>query len=58
MQADFIMQLIAMGGMVAGVYAAIRADLVRAMVKAEQAGQTADEAHKRIDKYMGGCKHA
>ena len=33
----------------AAVYAAIKADLARAIVLAEQAGEAAKEAHQRID---------
>lgn len=58
MTGEMVVQLIGMFGALAVSYAAIRADLVRATVKAEQASSSAAEAHKRIDKFMGGCKHA
>lgn len=36
----------------AAVYAAIKADLARAIVLAEQAGEAAREAHQRIDSLL------
>ncbi len=49
MSADLIMQLAGyfVGG--AGVYAAIRGDLARAVTKAEQALLDSSKAHDRLD---------
>ena len=46
---EVIMQVLGyiVGG--AAVYAAIKSDLARAIVLAEQAGEAASDAHKRID---------
>lgn len=44
--------LLQIGGYLVGgvaAYAAMRSDLTRAIVLAEQAGKSADEAHSRID---------
>lgn len=49
MSQDVLIQIAGLLGAGVGVYAAIRADLVRAMVTAEQAVKDASEAHKRID---------
>jgi outer membrane murein-binding lipoprotein Lpp len=43
----------------AGVYAAIRADLARALERAHSAKESADKAHTRIDNLMNkGSNHA
>lgn len=57
MTADLIIQLIGFGGVAAGLYAAIRSDLVRALITAEQAAKSADEAHGRIDLMLGERRH-
>ena len=44
--------LLAGVGACVGAYAALRAELVRATVKAEQAAQDAVEAHRRIDLHI------
>lgn len=41
----------------AAVYAAIKSDLTRAIVLAEQAAEAAKGAHQRIDNYIGGNHH-
>ena len=46
---DWVVFLIGQAGMVAGVYAAIRADLREAMTRASMAEHSANEAHKRLD---------
>lgn len=46
---DFLLQLIVAGGSAFGVYAAIRADLARAIAMAENAQDAASKAHSRID---------
>lgn len=50
MSADWWLQLLTAGAMAGGVYAAIRADLREAIVKATMAHDAANEAHKRIDR--------
>lgn len=52
MSQEMLIQLIGFAGVGAGLYAAIRADLVRALVTAEHAALEASEAHKRIDKFI------
>jgi hypothetical protein len=49
---EFLLQLVIAVAAGAGVYAAIRADLTRAIVLAEKAGEEAGEAHKRLDRHM------
>ena len=49
---EMFMQLLGYVGAGAVVYAAIKADLARAIVLAEQAGKAASEAHGRIDKIL------
>lgn len=44
-----IIEIIAMLGTCATVYAAIRADLAKAIAKAEEAAAAANKAHDRID---------
>lgn len=46
---DWMFQLLTAGAGAASVYAAIRADLAALHVKADQAAQSADKAHTRID---------
>lgn len=46
---DWVFQLLTAGAAAASVYAAIRADLAALHVKADQAAQSADKAHTRID---------
>jgi hypothetical protein len=52
MTPELLLQLVAVAGAGVGVYAAIRSDLVRALVVAEQAAKSADEAHGRIDRIL------
>ncbi len=53
MPAEFVLQvLIAVAtaaATAAGVYVGIKSDLTRAIVLAEKAGTSADDAHRRID---------
>lgn len=46
---EFLLQLVVAVGSGAAVYAAIRADLARAIAKAEEAAAAASKAHDRID---------
>lgn len=48
----WMIQVLGMIATGAGVYAAIRADLARAIVTAENAHSSAGEAHKRIDSLL------
>jgi hypothetical protein len=50
--AEFILQLLTMGGACVAVYAAIRADLARLNERTNRAIETADQAHARIDSMM------
>jgi hypothetical protein len=58
MTPELLIQLLGFGGVAAGLYAAIRVDLVRAMVKAEHAMDMASRAHRRIDSLAGDRRHA
>lgn len=52
MSVDFLLQLamVFVGG--AGVYAAIKADLTRAIITAERAEKDAGEAHNRLNLHI------
>lgn len=52
MSPEFLLQLAMVIAAGAGVYAAIRADLTRAIVLAERAGEEAGQAHKRLDRHI------
>lgn len=52
MTPEIILQIAAVLGSGVGVYVAIKADLVRAMMTAEQARKDSEEAHKRIDTHI------
>lgn len=52
MTPEFLLQLVTIVAAAAGVYAAIRSDLTRAIVLAEQASDEAGEAHKRLDRHI------
>lgn len=52
MSYEFILQLVSMAVAAAVGYAAIRADLVKAMHKAESAGDSAAECHARLDRHI------
>lgn len=52
MTPDYWMQLILAVCAGAGVYAAIRADLVAARLRAEQAVEDAGKAHERLDTHI------
>jgi hypothetical protein len=52
MSADFLLNLVAIAAGAAGVYAAIRADLTRAIITAEHAHKAAGEAHGRLDLHI------
>lgn len=52
MNPDFVLNLIAIAAAAAGVYAAIRADLTRAIITAELAHKAAGEAHGRLDTHI------
>lgn len=54
MTPDFLLQLALGIASAAGVYAAIRADLARAVALAEQAVAAATRAHDRIDNLQKG----
>jgi outer membrane murein-binding lipoprotein Lpp len=57
--ADLLLALVAQVLTGAGVYAAIRADLARALERAHAAKESADKAHNRIDNLMNkGSNHA
>lgn len=46
---DWIMQLVGPAAAAVAVYAGIRADLAELRVMSKHAGESADEAHRRID---------
>lgn len=50
MSTDFLLQLVTAIGSAVMVYGAIRADLARAIAKAEAAQEAASKAHDRIDR--------
>ncbi len=52
MSPDFILQVIIGVGAGAGVYAAIKADLTRAILTAERAQLDATDAHKRLNSHI------
>lgn len=52
MSVEFVLQLIIGLGAGAGVYAAIKADLTRAIITAERAEKDAGEAHQRINLHI------
>lgn len=52
MNPDYILQLVLALCAGAGVYAAIRGDLARAITKAEQALVDASKAHDRMDTHI------
>lgn len=59
---DWLLQLIGMAGLCVGAYAGVRADLARAILKAENAEKCAGEAkeaatraHDRIDGMLRGA---
>lgn len=52
MSQELALQLCALIGACAGVYAAIRAELVRAIVTAEQAAKDSASAHERLDVHI------
>lgn len=52
MTPEFWLQLILAVGAGAGVYAAIRTDLVSAKMSADQALKDAEKAHERIDGHI------
>lgn len=49
MNPEFLLQIVVGIGSAAGVYAAIRADLARAVLLAQHAHDSATLAHRRID---------
>lgn len=56
MSADLLMQLAGIFAGGAGVYAAIRGDLAKAVTKAEQALLDASKAHDRLDVHIENHK--
>lgn len=50
--AKMLLEIVAMAASCATVYAAIRADLAKAIAKAEEAAAAANKAHDRIDKML------
>lgn len=52
MNPDFWLNMVLAVCAGAGVYAAIRVDLVTAKIRAEQAAESAKEAHGRIDLHI------
>lgn len=52
MSPDFLLQLVVAIAAAAGVYAAIRADLTRAIVTADHAREAAKAAHGRLDVHI------
>lgn len=52
MSPDFILHLVVAIASGAGVYAAIKADLTRAIVTAEHAKESAGQAHGRLDDHI------
>ncbi len=53
MNSSFWLDLLVPMGAAAGVYAAIKSDLTRAIVTAEMAMKGASSAHRRIDDIIG-----
>lgn len=49
---EFLLQLLAAVAAAAGVYAAIKSDLTKAIIKAEAAIVASDKAHTRIDTHL------
>lgn len=52
MTPEFLLNLLAIIAAAAGSYAAIKSDLTRAIVTAEQAAKDADKAHERLDDHI------
>ena len=52
MSIEILLQIFAAVAAGAGVYAAVRADLTRAILTAERAQLDATEAHKRLNKHI------
>lgn len=52
MSPEFLLQLVTAVAAAAGVYAAIRSDLSRAIVTAEHAREAAKAAHGRLDVHI------
>lgn len=49
---EFLLQLAMPFAMAAGVYAAIKSDLTRAIITAERAEKDAGEAHHRLNRHI------
>lgn len=49
---DFVLQLLVAIAAAAGVYAAIRADLTKAIITAEHARESATNAHIRLNEHI------
>lgn len=58
MTPEFLLQLLVALGAPVAVYGAIKADLARAIEKAEQAANSATRAHERIDDFHNGRRAA
>jgi len=52
MSMDFVLQLLIGFGGAAGVYAAIKADLAKAIITAERAEKDAGEAYTRLNSHI------
>lgn len=52
MEPQMMFEILAILGSCATVYAAIRADLAKAIAKAEEAAAAANKAHDRIDSML------
>jgi ribosomal protein S9 len=50
---EFFLSIVAATGGGIGAWVAVRADLARAIVKAEAAEKAAEKAHSRIDQLLG-----
>lgn len=46
---DWVLQVVAILGASCGVYAGVKSDITRAILKADHAGDSARRAHERID---------
>jgi len=57
MTPDFLLNLLAVVAGAAGVYAAIKADLTKAIITAERAEKDAGEAHQRINLHIENHHH-
>lgn len=57
MNEGVILQIVSMVAVAGGIYAAIKSDLTRAIMLAEQAVKAAESAHHRMDKHLDESKY-